>query len=94
MAVQKSDSLDATGAGTALFIKDGHVTVRGTWTGTINVQIDPLGDGNWVNMTDDTGSEYAFTDDFDLTIDNGVRMKTRVLFTRTTGTAIAVLQGY
>lgn len=93
MAIKVSESLAATGSTGELVLKGGFVSVQGTWAGTINVEVDPTGAGSWSNITDLTGAALAFTGNFNLAIDNGAPVKTRVKFTRTSGTAVVVLIG-
>lgn len=93
MAIKVSESLAATGSTDLLVLKSGFVSVQGTWAGTINVEVDPTGAGSWSNITDIAGATLAFTGNFNLAIDNGGPVKTRVKFTRTSGTAVVVLIG-
>ncbi|PAQ09557.1 hypothetical protein [Mesorhizobium temperatum] len=93
MAIKVSESLAATGSTGELVLKGGFVSVQGTWAGTINVEVDPTGAGSWSNITDTAGTALAFTGNFNLAIDNGAPVKTRVKFTRTSGTAVVALIG-
>ena len=93
MALKIADDLDATGSTDPLVIKSGFVSVQGTWTGTIEVEVDPVGDGSWSPLSDSDGADLSYTANFNLAIDNGVPVKTRVTFTRSSGTAEVVLVG-
>lgn len=44
-------------------------------------------------MTDPTGAVAAVTTNVNISFDNGVPVKTRGKFTRTSGTAVIVLEG-
>lgn len=93
MAAKVSESLAASGSTASLVMEKGFVSVQGTWTGTINIEVDPSGAGSWSNITDLTGAAVAPTANVNLAIDNGAPVKTRIKFTRTTGTAVVVLTG-
>lgn len=93
MALKVSESLVATGSSGILVLKEGFVSVQGTWVGTINIEVDPIGNGTWSNLTDAAGAAIALTGNFNVAIDNGAPIKTRVKFTRTSGTAVVVLTG-
>ena len=93
MALKVSDSLTATGSTDSLVIKSGFVSVHGTWTGSIAVEVDPSGGDTWSALSDADGTDLAYTANFNLAIDNGSPVKTRVTFTRSSGTAVVVLQG-
>lgn len=91
MAIKKANALSATGAGSAVVITKGWAQVTGTWTGTINLQNDVGNDDTWVNATDETGTALAWTGNFSCPIDNSTAIRTRLYFTRTTGTANTLL---
>jgi len=88
-----SQSLAASGSTNSILAKEGMVSVQGTWVGTINVEVDPDGSGNWSSITDRSGAVEAFTSNINIAFDNGAAVKTRVKFTRTSGTAVVVLTG-
>lgn len=91
MANQVSDSLAATGTGTAITVKNGWLSLSGTWAGTVNLQRGPNADGSWSNMTDGSGNAIALTVNTECPIDNAIPMQMRVNFTRTSGTLVAAI---
>ena len=93
MAIKKSDSIAATGAGGSVVIRKGWLSISGTWVGTINLQVDVNNNDTWSNATDQTGTAIALTQNTNCPIDNAVAMKTRAYFTRTSGTAVVTLIG-
>lgn len=93
MALKVSESLAASNSTASLVIKEGFVSVQGTWTGTINIEVDPMNNATWSNVTDETGTALAYTGNINLAIDNGAPIKTRVKFTRSSGTAVIALIG-
>jgi hypothetical protein len=88
-----SQSLSSSTSTSSIVAKSGFISVQGTWTGTINVEVDPDSVGTWSNMTDTAGTVVAITANCNIAFDNGCAIKTRVKFTRTTGTAVIVLAG-
>ena len=93
MALKVYESLAATGSTDSLVLKTGFVSVQGTWEGTIEVEVDPTAENSWSTISDVDGADISYTAPFNLTIDNGAPVKTRVTFTRTSGTAVVVLTG-
>lgn len=93
MALVKTNSLAATGGGDSLVIKNGYAQTTGTWVGTVALQIDLLNDDTWVGATDKDGAALSFTANFCVPIDNSIPVKTRLHFTRTSGTAVTSIKG-
>jgi hypothetical protein len=88
-----SQSLSATGNTNPVVAKSGFLSVQGTWAGTINLEVDPSNTDTWSSITDLTGVAAAFTGNVNVAFDNGAATKTRVKFTRTSGTAVIALIG-
>ena len=80
------DTLGATGSTDSLLMRAGFVSLEGTWTGSVAVEVDAMGDGSWTPLTDITSTPHAWTANTTITIDNGAPVKTRVTFTRSSGT--------
>lgn len=93
MALKVKADLSATGEGSALVITHGWLRLSGTWTGTVNLQTDPNNDGTWTNATDENGTAIALTGNINCPIDNSLPVKTRVYFTRSSGTVTYTLMG-
>lgn len=93
MAIIKTGALAATGEGETVVINKGWINLRGTWTGTVNVQTDVTNSGVWANATDETGEAIALTTAASCPIDNAVAMKTRLYFTRSSGTLDYTIRG-
>lgn len=91
MSNRVSDTLAATGPGTAITIQQGWLQLTGTWTGTVNLQTGPNPDGSWSNITDATGTPLSYTTNANFAINNAIPMSMRVNFTKTTGTLVAAL---
>ncbi|RTL63538.1 MAG: hypothetical protein EKK41_23155 [Hyphomicrobiales bacterium] len=91
MANRVQDSLAATGAGTAITVQTGWLSLSGTWVGTVNLQRGPNPDGSWSNITDASGNVIALSVNTECPIDNAIPMSMRVNFTRTSGTLVAAI---
>ena len=91
MANRQTDTLTATGAGTAITVQTGWLSLSGTWVGTVNLQRGPNADGSWSNITDGAGAVIALTANTECPIDNAMPMSMRVNFTRTSGTLVAAI---
>ena len=89
MANRVSDTLAATGAGSAITVQNGWLTLSGTWTGTVNLQTGPNPDGSWNDVTDGAGNVIALTVNTNCPMDDSMPMQVRVYFTRLTGTLVA-----
>lgn len=93
MGLKVAQAIAATGASDSLVIKEGFLSISGTFVGTVAVQVDPAGDGTWLPLLDADGAAYEFTAAATMAIDNGAAIKTRVYFTRSSGTVNVVLDG-
>jgi hypothetical protein len=94
MAQIPSTTLTATGATGSIFMTTGLVEISGTFVGTVNVQVDVLGDGTWVNATDTTGAAVAITAPGVLRINNGIGCNTRLNCSAyTSGSIVCGLKG-
>lgn len=89
MANRQTDTLAATGPGTAITVQNGWLQLSGTWVGTVNLQSGPNPDASWSNITDATGAALSFTGNVNCPIDNAIPMSMRVNFTRTSGTLVS-----
>lgn len=87
-------SFTATGASPGMMLQSGMVSVLGTFVGTVQVQVDILGDGNWVAATDASGNVLSLSAAGVLNIYNGVPCLTRLNCSAyTSGTISARLIG-
>ena len=80
----------ATGISDACLVKDGIVRLSGTFSATIQVMVDALGDGTWAPATDSTGAALSLTTPGAMRIGNGIACPTRVECTAYTSGTIAV----
>lgn len=95
MAQLPATTLTATGATGSLFMSRGLVEISGTFVGTVNIQIDVLGDGTWANAVDTAGTAAALTAPGVLKINNGVGCNTRVNCSAyTSGSIVVGLKGF
>ena len=93
MGLKVKANLAASGETEPLLLHHGFVSLAGTWEGTVALEVDPSGDDDWIPLTDLDGNAYEFTSNVTAAVDNGAAVKTRVAFTRTSGTLDAVLMG-
>ena len=93
MYLKVVDSLSATGSTDSLLVKEGFVSLSGTWVGSVAIEVDPSGLDAWLPMRDQSGNPIAYTSNQTVAIDSGAPVKTRITFTRTSGTLNAALVG-
>ena len=87
-------SFTATGPSPAMMMQSGVMSITGTFSGTVQVQVDVLGDGNWVAATDTSGNVLSLSAAGVLNIFNGVPCLTRLNCSAyTSGTISARLIG-
>lgn len=93
MSASVSASLtSATNTG-ALQIKEGIVSVTGTFSGTWRVEIDALGNNAWGAALDSSGAALTSTTAGVMRINNGTACPTRVACTAyTSGTLVVALR--
>lgn len=93
MSASVSASLtSATNTG-ALQIKEGIVSVTGTFSATWRLETDALGDGTWAAALDSIGAALTSTTAGAMRVNNGVACPTRVACTAyTSGTLVVALR--
>lgn len=89
-----SQAVTATGVTASVLMKTGAVRVSGTFVGTVQVEVDVIGDGTFAAAVDTTGAAITFTAPGALKIDNGLSCNTRLNCTAyTSGTINVALAG-
>lgn len=93
MSAQVSQSLTSATSTAAIPIKDGVVSVTGTFSATWRIDVDALGDGSWAPALDSSGVAVTSTAAGAMRINNGVACPTRVTCTAfTSGTLVVGLR--
>lgn len=91
MTVLPVQNITSAVAGSPIMMTNGLVSVTGVFVGTVNIQIDVLGDGNWANCIDPvSGNVIALTAPAAVQINNGIPALTRVNVSAYTSGTISV----
>lgn len=89
-----SSSLTATGATSAIMMRNGIVRVSGTFSATLQVEVDALANGTWAPALDGSGAAINITVPGVLKVENGVTCPTRINCTAyTSGTVAVAIRG-
>lgn len=93
MSGSASSALTGTGSTSPVQMKEGIVRISGTFVGTVNIEVDAMGDGTYAVAVDSTGTTVALTAPGVLRINNGVACNTRLTCSAyTSGTINATLR--
>lgn len=91
---QLSSSLTGTGSTSAVIMRNGIVRLSGTFSATLQVEVDALANNTWAPALDGSGAAINITVPGVLKIENGVSCPTRVTCTAyTSGTVNVALRG-
>lgn len=78
MSGSLSTSLTSATSTSGVLMKEGVVRVSGTFSATLRIEVDALGDGTWAPALDSTGAVLEITEPGVMHVDNGVACPTRV----------------
>lgn len=91
---QLSSSLTGTGSTDPVIMRNGIVRLSGTFSATLQVEVDALANNTWAPALDGSGAAISVTVPGVLKIENGVSCPTRVTCTAyTSGTVNVALRG-
>lgn len=84
-----SGNLTGTGSSAPVLMKQGTVRISGTFSATIQVEVDVIGNGTWAPALDSAGAAVDLTVPGVMKIDNGAPCNTRVTCSAYTSGTIA-----
>jgi hypothetical protein len=88
-----SSSLTGTGSTSPVLMKEGIVRVSGTFSATVIVEVDALGDGTYAPAVDPSGASISIVAAGVFHINNGIACNTRLTCSAyTSGTINAALR--
>lgn len=93
MSAPVTDSFTSATTGTATSVTNGVMEVSGTFSGTIQLKIDALGNGVYAPAADSSGAALSITAPCVMRIANGVPCSVRAECTAyTSGTAVVTVR--
>jgi hypothetical protein len=89
------DSFAATGPGTPISVQNGVLEISGTFSGTVQLYIDVVGDGTYAPAMDASGTPLSLTQPGVLNIANGAPVNCRAQCTAyASGAIVASIRGF
>lgn len=80
----------ATGITASCLMKDGIVRISGTFSATVQVEVDAIGNGTYAPATDSSGTALNLTAAGVMRVNNGIACNTRVTCTAYTSGTVNV----